>query len=114
VFTAADDIDVAGRRLAGAGIFASRPDRILTLAGATPSTWRMPAWMSPVAGVAKLSYHEDQARWSPIDADTSLLSSASIGQEFVLTTTRPDLLGAWLKGVFSDLPDFPQGQHPSG
>jgi Nucleotide modification associated domain 3 len=106
VIIAADDLVVAGRCLRGAGVFTSRPERILTLAGATRSIWRMPAWMSPDAGVARLSCHDDRERWLPLDAETCRLSSVSIGQEFVLSTTRSDLLDAWLAVVFADVPSI--------
>ena len=103
VILAADDLVVAGRRLRGAGIFAERAERVLTLRGATRSVWHLPAWMNPSAGLATLSYHGDQKRWSAVDAETCRLSSAAIGQEFVLNTTRGDLLDAWLDTVFKDV-----------
>ena len=106
VFIAADHFVAAGRRLPGAGVFTSRPGRVLTLAGATRSTWRMPSWMAPETGVARLSYHEDRTRWSPCDDNSRRLSSASIGQEFVLSTLRRDLLEEWLGDVFADVPSI--------
>ena len=104
VIIAADELVVAGRRLRGAGIFTARAERTLTLAGATRSIWRMPAWMGPEGGVTSLSCHSDRDRWSPLDAETCRLSSVSIGQEFVLSTMRSDLLDAWLAVVFADVP----------
>jgi hypothetical protein len=104
VIIAADDLVVAGRRLRGAGIFTGRPERTLTLPGATRSIWRMPAWMSPDAGLASLSYHGDRERWLTVDAEACRLSSVARGQEFVLSTTRSDLLDAWLAVVFADAP----------
>ncbi len=104
VIIAAEELVVAGRQLPGAGIFTSRSERVLTLDGATRSVWRVPAWMGPDAGVATLSYHGDQKRWSAIDADTSQLKSAAIGQEFVLNVSKPELLDQWLAKMFADVP----------
>lgn len=103
VFVAADEFVLGDRRLPGAGVFVSRAERTLTAPGATPSHWRLPAWMHPDVGIASLSYHRDQKRWSVIDADTCGLSSVSKGQEFVLETKQDHLLRRWLEGLF-DLP----------
>ena len=59
--------------------------------------------MHPAAGLATLSYHGDQKRWSTIDAETCCLSSVSKGQQFVLKTMQDDLLRGWLGGLFTDV-----------
>ena len=103
VFVAADEVHVNGRCLPGAGFFKSRSERVLTAPGATRSRWHLPAWMHPDAGLATISCHGDQERWSTVDAETCGLLSVPIGQEFVLNTTRPDLLTGWLGDVFADV-----------
>ena len=103
VIVAADNFTLGGRRLASAGVFTSRPERVLTHHGATRSVWRMPAWMHPRSGLATLSYHGDLQRWSDVDADTCTLKSAAIGQEFVLKATQPDPLNLWLTTLFADV-----------
>ena len=103
VFVAADEVHVHGRCLPGAGFFTSRPERILTAPGATRSRWRLPAWMHPDAGLATISCHGDRERWSTVDAETGGLLSVPIGQEFVLSTPRQDLLAEWLGHVFADV-----------
>jgi hypothetical protein len=103
VFVSADELMVGDRHLPGAGIFPSRAGRILTAPDAVRSTWRLPAWMHPAAGLATLSYHGDRKRWSTIDAETCRLSSVSKGQEFVLKTTQADQLASWLCDIFGDV-----------
>lgn len=100
LFIAADHLSIAGQQYSGAGLFASRRECTLTLPGASPSVWRVPSWMNPRAGVASLSYHADQARWTSNDGETCCLASVAKGQEFVLSTERADLLTAWLSGIF--------------
>ncbi|MEQ1759422.1 MAG: hypothetical protein ABL986_13960 [Vicinamibacterales bacterium] len=103
VFVAANELHINGKNLPGAGLFTSRPERILTAPGGTRSNWRLPAWMHPDAGHATLSCHGDPRRWSSIDSDACGLRSAPIGQEFVLNTTRQDIIEGWLEGVFADV-----------
>ena len=102
LFIAEHHLSIAGQRYSGAGLFANRRERALTLPGASPSVWRLPAWMNPCAGFASLSYHTDRARWTSDDAETCCLSSVAKGQEFVLSTQRTDLLTAWLSRLFED------------
>jgi len=103
VIIAADDLAVGGRRLPGAGIFTSRPERVLSVPGENRSAWRMPAWMRPDAGVATLSYHGDAKRWTPVDNAICRLDTVAKGQEFVLDATNPELLDQWLAQLFADL-----------
>lgn len=103
IFVAADEMHIDGRRLPGAGLFAANPTRVLTAPGAPRSRWQLPSWMHPHAGLATLSYHEDRERWTTVDDRSCGLLSAPIGQEFVLTTDRQDILATWLGGVFADV-----------
>lgn len=107
VFVAADDLVVGGHRVPGAGLFACKPERILTDEGHSLSTWRLPAWMHPAAGVATLSYHLEPDRWSAVDEHGCRVVSAPKGQEFVLKTKDTDRLDAWLVGLFADVPSLP-------
>ncbi len=102
VIIAADDLVVGGRRLPGAGIFTARPERVLTEVGGNRSTWRMPTWMHPDAGVATLSYHGDAKRWTTKDANTCRLAAVAKGQEFVLNVNQPERLECWLSNIFAD------------
>ena len=103
VIIAAGKLVIADRQLSGSGIFTSRSERVLTRDDATRSVWRMPAWMHPESGLATLSYHGDHKRWSTLDPESCQLSSAAIGQEFVLKVKRPELLDQWLAKLFADL-----------
>lgn len=104
VIVAADTVEIGGRRLPGAGIFTSRSERVLTVAGENRSSWCMPAWMRPDAGHATLTYHGDQKRWTEVTEETCRMRAVDIGQEFVLDTQRADLLDRWLAGLFGDVP----------
>jgi len=103
VFVAAEEMRIGGRCLPGAGLFTTRPERVLTAPGATRSRWRLPAWMHPDSGLATLSYHEDRERWSVVDAESCGLQSAPIGQEFVISTTQESLTSRWLDDLFVDV-----------
>lgn len=103
VIVATDAMEIGGRRLPGAGIFTSRRERVLTVAGENRSTWCMPAWMSPDAGHATLTYHGDRKRWSEITGDLCRMRAVDIGQEFVLNVTKPELLDQWLAKLFADV-----------
>ena len=104
VFVGADELVLAGRRLPGAGLFSSRPNRVLTMQGASRTQWLVPAWMHPDAGVATLSYHGDPVRWGKQASGMCTLSSVAKGQEFVLNSSRADLVESWLTGFFEDVP----------
>ncbi len=101
LFAAADTLAVAGREIAGAGIFTSNPARVLTAPGETRSNWRLPAWFHPSRGIVSLSHNRKMSNWAPIDAKHCRLTSAAIGQEFVLETQDPGLLREWLTTLFS-------------
>lgn len=103
VIVAAEELVLGGHRLPGAGIFRSASHRILTAPDATRrGLWRMPAWMRPANGNATLSYHGDPTRWTVVDDMTCRLDAVAKGQEFVLATSRTDLLEQWLGQVFLD------------
>lgn len=107
IFIAADALIVGGRRLPAAGLFNSKPERVLTDEGLPPSMWRLPAWMHPSTGVACLTYNVDATRWTSIDDRSCRLASAAKGQEFVLTATDAHQQDAWLTGLFADVPSLP-------
>ena len=103
VFVAAEDVIIGGRRLPGAGIFSSMPERVLSDCNHSLSNWRLPAWMHPSHGMARLSYNVNHARWTTIDHHHCRLLSAGKGQEFVLTANDLELQDTWLARLFSDV-----------
>lgn len=103
VFVGADELVLGERRLPGTGLFSSRPNRVLTMPGASRTQWLVPAWMHPDAGVATLSYHGDPGRWGDPVGGKCTLSSVAKGQEFVLSSSRGDLVETWLEGLFDDV-----------
>ena len=104
VFVAAEKLDIAARPLSGAGLFGASPGRVLTAPAASPSRWLLPSWLHPDAGHTTLTYHGDRGQWQPGDRTGCRLASVPIGQEFVLSTTRQDLLAQWLAAIFADVP----------
>ena len=67
--------------------------------GATRSTWRLPACLTPTPDRAPLTYHEHPARWAADGPGHVRLRSAPIGQEFVTECDEQTL--AWLRDLLS-------------
>jgi Nucleotide modification associated domain 3 len=65
---------------------------------ASRRVWRLPRWMSPVAGRPALTYHADLKRWETHE-DHVLLRSAGRGQEFVLDCADYPEAAEWLANL---------------
>lgn len=90
-------------RLPGGGVFRQiAKSRILTHSGQrNRSVWCLPSAFAPECGIAKLSCHEDIARWSESSIPGCVsLKSVSPGQEFVLAVRDESILMDWLHKVF--------------
>ncbi len=97
VLVTADELEVGGRRLPGAGVFTRAAARTLTSSGSTRSVWRLPAWMHPDAEAATLSSTIKAWRTRVVDlllkranytlTETSLILSGSGGYRLAQNIT---------------------------
>jgi hypothetical protein len=75
--------------------------RQLTAPGARRrSLWRLPGWWLPEPGSPALSYHRDPGLWQR-QGDAVLLSSARIGQEFVIELPAAGPHRDWLEALIA-------------
>jgi hypothetical protein len=91
------DLPRVARRAPGAGVFPyySQALQLTDPSGLRVSDWRVPAWMSPIAGRPPLSYHSNPERWTGSGITLSL-QTVGRGQEFVLDASYYPEAGDWL------------------
>ncbi|MGI8425610.1 MAG: hypothetical protein ACR2M4_03240 [Actinomycetota bacterium] len=83
----------------GGGRFLKYDDRLrLTKPGRSRSVWSLPAWFTPKAGQAALSYHPRPDQWEQ-DGDRVTLRSTAKGQEFVMDCAAYPEGEEWLVGL---------------
>ena len=84
--------------LPGSGVFQRISGALVMTApdAAKPSEWALPDWFYPGGGKPPLTYHSNLARWQKSTSGLRL-SSAAIGQEFVLDIGDAPAAIPWLK-----------------
>lgn len=101
LYVASDMMQLHDQIFDGGGLFRHISDsRILTKREQRQrSIWQVPSWLHPKHG-SRLSYHENQERWT-LTKDICVLESVARGQEFVLSLRNSCFADTWLHELFT-------------
>ena len=97
LYVASEEFTLGSRTHAMPGAGVLKSGHRLTAEGASPSTWRVPAWLHPLWGGSGMTYHPPH-RWGP----DGIVHSAPRGQEFVAVPRNDGHAIAWLTALLDE------------